>query len=501
MKTNVKLLMTAAALALCAGAASAQSVVKIGINDDPDTLDPALSPAFSTRVVLTTVCDKLFDITAEQEIVPQLVDTYEWSDDGTVLTLTLKPDLLFQDGEPLDAEALKYNLERSINLEGSLRKAELEGISDIEVVDNVTVKLNLDAPLPPLVSILADRSGIMLSPKQAEALGADFGSEPVCAGPFKFVSRVPQGRIIFEKFADYWDVDNIHFDRVEFLAVNDTTVRLSNLESGEFDIIERVSPTDVEQIKASDDLKLYTASEIGFGYVQFNVGNGEMGEKFKDVRLRQAVDSAIDYQALVDVAFDGLYEPGQQFIAPGSFYHDETREPKTRDIEKSKELLKEAGQENFSFTMLVRPDRDYQVPAQVMQSMLAEAGITMEIATTENVTQLQMARAGNFEAYMSFWSGRLDPDGNTFRFFTCGSAGNYMGYCNEEVDEYLTKARTVVDPAARKEFYKQALDIVYEEAPELSMWHRTLLAASRADIEGFELFSDGMVRLQGVSRN
>lgn len=487
-----------AALMLGTSLASAQTVMRIGLNDDPDTIDPALSQAFVTRLVLTTFCEKLFDITANLEIVPRLAESYEWSEDGLTLTIKLRPDLTFHDGEPVDAEAVKFNFERNMTIEGSFRRPELSGITGIEAVDATTVNVTLDAPSAPLVSILADRAGMMVSPKAAEELGENLGSNPVCAGPFKFVSRVPQGRIIFEKFDDYWDVENVHIDRVEMLAVNDPTVRLSNLQSGEFHIIERLSPTDVEQVESDPNLNLAMADEIGYGYVQFNVGNGPRAEKMADQRVREAIDLAIDREALVQVAFDGRYTAGDQVIAPGSFFHDE-RPVQARDVERARELLREADAEGFTFEMLVRPDRDFQVPAQVIQSMLAEAGIDMVINTTENVTQLEAARQGNFESYMSFWSGRIDPDGNTFAFFTCEAAANRMGYCNDEVTDLLTQARETTNPEERKALYKQGLDIMYHDRPNLSLWYRQLFAASRAEVEGFELFADGQVRLVGVT--
>src|SRR5690606_19335220 len=143
------------------------------------------------------------------------------------------PNVKFHDGEPMDAAAVQYNFERNMTLDGSFRKSELVGITGFEVVDPLTLKVKLDAPSAPLISILADRAGVMMSPKVAKELGANLGTNPVCAGPFKFVSRVPQGKIIFEADPNYWDKENIHVDGVEFLAVNDTTVRLANLQSGE----------------------------------------------------------------------------------------------------------------------------------------------------------------------------------------------------------------------------------------------------------------------------
>jgi peptide/nickel transport system substrate-binding protein len=164
----------------------------------------------------------------------------------------------------MDAEAVKYNFERNLTLQGSLRKTELISVKSVEAVDPVTVKVNLKEPQAPLPSILTDRAGMMISPKVGKELGDKFGNGPVCAGPFKFVSRVAQARIIFEKNPTYWDAANVHIDRVEFTPVNDSTVRLANLQSGQFDLIERVSPTDVAQIKADTKLKLTSAPDIGY---------------------------------------------------------------------------------------------------------------------------------------------------------------------------------------------------------------------------------------------
>ncbi len=502
MSVKTTTLIASLALLLSSSFASAETVMRIGLNDDPDAIDPALSQAYVTRIVLTTFCDKLFDIDKNLSVVPQLAESYEWSQDGLALTFKLKPNVVFHDGEPLNAEAVKFNIERNKTIEGTFRRPELAPIQSVDVVDPLTVRLNLDAPSASLVAVFSDRSGMMVSPKAADKLGVNFGSAPICAGPFKFVSRIPQGQIVFEKFADYWNVENVHIDRVEMTAVNDPTVRLSNLQSGQFDLIERLSPTDVSQVEGDPSLKLIRAADLGYGYVQFNVGNGPRSAKMKDQRVREAIDLSIDREALVQVAFDGAYVGADQVIPPASFYHDESRPLQKRDVERARQLLADAGQENFTFEMMVRPDRDFQVPAQVMQAMLAEAGITMIINTTENVTQLEASRQGNYESYMSFWSGRVDPDGNTFMFYTCNAGGpNRMGYCEPEVEKLLTQARQTLDPAARKAIYKQALDIKYHDRPDLSLWHRQLFMATSANVENYSLLPDGLIRLQGVTLN
>jgi len=227
-----------------AGVASAQTVLRIGLNDDPDALDPTISRAYVGRLVFAAFCDKLFDVTPDIKIVPQLATGYEWAAGGRSVVIKLRPGVKFHDGEPFNAEAVRFNIERHLSTPGSFRKSEIGEIKSVDIVNDLTVRFNLAEPLVPLIAALTDRSGMMISPKAARELGDKFGTRPVCAGPFKFVERVAQGKIVGERFADYWDKANIHVDRIEFVPIIDSTARLANLRSGDLQMIERVSPTD-----------------------------------------------------------------------------------------------------------------------------------------------------------------------------------------------------------------------------------------------------------------
>src|SRR6516164_793657 len=213
------------------GAASAQTL-RIALAEDPDILDPTLARTYVGRIVFAAMCDKLVDIGPELEIVPQLATEWQWTDGNKGLILKLCPGVKFQDGEPLDAAAVKFNIERHLSMPGSNRKSEISAVSRVELIDDHTVKLVLSAPYAPLLAQLTDRAGMMVSPKAALASGENFGSHPVCAGPFKFVERVAQDRIVLERFADYWDKDKIKLDRLVYLPIPDSTVRLANLRSG-----------------------------------------------------------------------------------------------------------------------------------------------------------------------------------------------------------------------------------------------------------------------------
>jgi len=246
----------AALAATCAIAAYPQQTLRIGLAEDPDVLDPTLARTFVGRIVFAALCDKLVDIDENLKIVPQLATSWEWSKDQKSLTMKIRPGVTFHDGEKLDANAVKFNIERHKTMPGSNRRGEIAPVTSVDVVDPMTVRLNLSAPFAPLLSQLADRAGMMVSPKAARAAGDKFGAHPVCSGPFKFVDRVAQGRITLERFPGYWDKAAIHFDKVTYEPIVDSTVRLANLKSGQLDFIERVAPSDMPGLKNDPKIKV-----------------------------------------------------------------------------------------------------------------------------------------------------------------------------------------------------------------------------------------------------
>src|SRR5215204_7526824 len=234
--------ITAAALLLSLPATvQAQTTLRIGLAEDPDILDPTTARTYVGRIVFASFCDKLFDIDEKLNIVPQLALSHETSADGKTVTIRLRPGVKFHDGEPLDAEAVKFSLERHLNSQGSFRRPELAALDTIEVVDPLTVRLLLKTPFSPLLSQLTDRAGMIVSPKAAKEAGDRFGQKPVCAGPFRFMERLQQDRIVVERFPDYWNKDNVHIDKITYVPIVDQTVRLANLKSGQLDLIERVA--------------------------------------------------------------------------------------------------------------------------------------------------------------------------------------------------------------------------------------------------------------------
>jgi peptide/nickel transport system substrate-binding protein len=495
--------IAAAAAALCfslATAVHAQTTLRIGLAEDPDILDPTLARTYVGRIVFASFCDKLFDIDDKVNIVPQLALSHETSADGKEVTIKLRPNVKFHDGEPFDAEAAKFSIERHLTMTGSFRKPELATVDHVDVVDPLTIKIVLKVPFSPLIAQLTDRAGMMVSPKAARAAGDKFGLHPVCAGPYKFVERVQQDRIVFEKFADYWNKDNVFIDKVVFLPLVDATVRLANLKSGGLDLIERVLATDIKAVQADPKLKLSTAIELGYQGMTLNIGKDKAkGPLSQSAKVRQALDLSIDREAINQVVFNGEVKPGNQWVNPDHPYYQKAFPIRPRDLARAKALLKEAGvTPPVSVDFMVPKGAEIEAVAQVIQSMVAETGFDMKIRVTEFATSLKQAEAGEYQAYLLAWSGRIDPDGNSYVFLHSDAPQNYSAWSNAEADKALDDARLVTDQGKRKAIYEKLTKLELDEEAILYLYHRRILIAHTTRLEGYQQMPDGLVRVTGL---
>jgi peptide/nickel transport system substrate-binding protein len=504
---NIPALLAAGLLALAvafptAPAAADPRTLRIGLNDDPDMLDPTLARTYTGRIVFAAMCDKLVDITPELDIVPQLATEWHWVDDDKGLILKLRQGVKFQDGEPLDAAAVKFSIERHLNMPGSNRKAEISAVSAVEIVDDHTVKLVLKTPFAPLLAALSDRAGMIVSPKAAQAPG-DFTAHPVCAGPYKFVERVAQDRIVLERFADYWDKDAVHFDRIVYLPIPDSTVRLANLQSGGLDLIERLAATDLATARGDSRLKVATSTGLGYQALSINLGNGPRAKNplGQDPRVREALELSLDRTALNDVVFNGVFTPGNQWVDPKNQFYVKSHPIPARDVAKAKQLLAAAGVPHAQATLLAANSTETLRAAQVIQTMAAEAGFDFKIEAAESISAIQASVDGKYEVYLNYWSGRTDPDGNLYNFTSCKGPPtlNITHYCNTAVDAALDTARSTEDTAGRLVQYAKAADQLQADRPLIYLWHPTWLFAMNSKLKGFAAYPDGLVRPQGLT--
>jgi peptide/nickel transport system substrate-binding protein len=483
------------ATSLLAPLAHAQTL-RIGMNNDPDVLDPTFSRTFVGTVVLTGLCDKLVDFDQHLNIVPGLATSYEWADSKTVV-FHLRPNVLFQDGEKMDAAAVKYTLDRDLSAQGSFRRSEISAMDHVEVVDPLTVRVVLKQPSSPFIAALTDRAGMMVSPKAAEAEGKDFALHPVCAGPFQFNERVAQDHITLDRFPKYWNAAAVHFDRVIYRPMTDSSVRLANLQANAVDLADIV-PTDAETVKRDPTLMLSMANGLGYGALTFNVAaNTPLG---RDPRIRRAIDLSIDRTALIQVVYNGMYAPNVQAVAADSPLHVDSVKSPTRDVAAARALLAQAGVPLPLHVQLVVANNPQALQvAEVLQSMLRDSGIDLQVNAMDFGTSLGVLMRGEYEMTFGGWSGLLDADSNLWTFLHTGGPLNVSRYSNAKVDDALDRARLTTDVAARRAAYADLWQQERQDLPMSYLWNPAYIYGHNKKVKGFQAYPDGLLRLQGVS--
>jgi len=474
--------------------------LRIGMRDDPDILDPTFSRTYIGTVIMTALCDKLVDFDAHLNLVPGLATAWEWADSQT-LVMHLRPNVSFQDGEPLNAAAVKYTLERHLTAQGSFRRSEIGAMDHVDVVDPLTVKVVMKTPFSPFVAVLTDRAGMMVSPKAAEAMGKEFGLHPVCAGPFKFTERVAQDHVTAERFPGYWYAGHIHLDRVTYRIVPDSSIRLANLKAGAVDLAD-VAPLDAASVAADPKLNIISVPSLGYGSLTINIGpnaaaNTPLG---RDPRVRAALEHSIDRDALNQVADAGMYTPNAQPTPALAPLYVPATNPPGRDVASAKALRKEAGVTTpltIPFTVANTP-QGLQV-AEIIQSMAAEAGFDIKVNAMEFGATLAAVNRGEFALSLGGWSGLLDTDSNAWSFLHTGGALNMARYNNPTVDSLLDEARTTTDLEKRRTAYAGVWNQVNTDHPVIYLWTPRNIIGVAKNVSGVSFLADGLLRLQDVT--
>ncbi len=495
-----KIILKIAATAglLLSGVAFAQTSLTIGLQDDPDQLDPARARTFVGRIVFASLCDKLVDITPDLKFVPQLATSWAWTDNKT-LKFTLRDHAVYHDGTPIDAASVKANLDRAKNLPDSNRKSELATLASVDAPDTRTVILHLTEPDASLLSQLSDRAGMMQSPASFDK---DPGKKPVCSGPYRFKERVQNDRIVLEKFPQYWDAADFHFDKLVFKPIPDATVRLNDLRAGGLDIAERIAPSDAQTVKDDPNLVFAPITGLGFQAISVNFSNGPRGaiNPFaKDARVRQAFDLAIDRDAINQVVGLGLYQPAYQPFPPASFAYDKKFDRKGNDVKKARALLKEAGFDRVKVEISFGTNTIMQQVMEMIQAMGREAGFDISLRPMEFAAlQSSMAR-GDFQLAQAGWSGRVDPSANVFQYVGCKGSLNDGKFCDKTMNQLLVDARVELDTNKRKVLYAQFLEQMQAKRPIFYTYYLPWTFALKKRVQGFVPYPDGLIRLKGVT--
>lgn len=463
--------------------------ISIGLTAYPITLDPVHSSAWFDRQVMFNVYDTLFQLGPHNVIEPDLVKSYQISKDGKTYTFHLQTGVQFQDGTPFNAAAVKFNLERGLG-KTSTSRSSLDDIVSIDTPNENTVVLHLKAPYSPLLSVLTDRPGMIVSPTAVQKEGSNYPNHPVGTGPYEFENAVKGDHITLVKNPHYWQAGLPKTPTIVFRAFSDPNVELTNLENGAVQIVDTIPPSQVANLQKNPQFTVIDKPSFGFAGYELNLKSGV----FQNKDLRQAVDRAINRSALVAVATSGTALPAYSPFGPSSPVYDKQEDtPPPQNAAEIAQLLAKGGQPNgFSFTLKTLPSD--KTNAETIQGMLAQYHINMKIEQIDAAGLGTAQQNGNFDMILAGWSGRLDPDQNTIQYFSTGAPLNFGSYSNPQVDALLNKAREQQSMANRKQTYAQVMNILHQDVPFIFLYHSTNLMAYSTKLQGFQYRSDGMIR-------
>jgi len=479
--------------------------ITFALENDVSNLDPMLSSLFVDRNIHYAMYDSLVRVDPKGNIIPWLAEKWETSSDGKTVTFTLRKDVKFQDGTAFDADSVKWNIERYKTTAGSQRTGDLSSVDTVTVVDASTVKFTLKSAFAPLLGALVDRAGMMVSKAVQTAMGADFTLKPFKAGtgPFILTEAVKTDHYTLEKNPNWWgkDADGNklpYLDKIIVRPIVDPDVRLTNLRTGNAQVINGISGKDVPAIKADSSL-IY--QEVGSFAWDSLIPNEAPGFVFNEKRYVKAVAMAIDRDEILQKGpAQGWGLVGYGPISPAHFAFDPSFKPWPKaDPDGAKKLVAEVGKGPLKFELLVQSGSAATLQqAQLIQAQLAKADITAEIKTQlfNDIVTLQQAHKHLGMTNVG-WSGRLDPDGNTYDFVVTGKPNNDSAYSNAKVDELMNQQRTESDPAKRKALLLQAQQIYVVDDPS-RVWLGFTVSpiVTVKNLLGFTAYPDRIPRFQ-----
>lgn len=492
-RRHLATLLLAGAIPFAALPASAQDgkPLAVGLVSDPVTLDPALMASFFEISVQYNLHEPLVHVTPDLKIEPGLAN-FEIPDPLTY-RFTLRPNLTFHDGTTLDAAAVKVNFDRMLDpATASPRRSELSPIASVEVTGALSFTIKLKEPYAPLLQVLANRAGMMVSPSALKSLGADFATKAVGAGPYKVVSWTKNSELVLERFPGYWRGAPA-IERIVFRPISDETVRLTNLRSGTVQLVDAVPAQAVGQLSREANITLKQAPGLGFNAFSFNTTK----PPFNDARVRQAFTMAVDKQAVQRAVYFGTGSVAHGAIPPSmAWAHDANFTPYKPSADGARKLLQEAGgTAPVPVTITVTNSPAQVRTAEVLQAQANQAGFKVDIKQIDATSLISVLRQKDFDLCMSPWSGRTDPDGNIFNYFTKSGPNNFMGYQSDQVTSLLEKARSAPEQGQRAALYREAEQQIAKDAPMLFLTFPATIQASVKSLDWLQ-YPDGAFRLQ-----
>jgi len=484
---------TTAAAAATGGTPKKGGTLKMVFSTEIIGIDPHGASSGNDRTVYTAVYNALVAPDKNLKIVPDLAESWTTPDDKTYI-FKLRPGVKFHDGTDCDAAAVKKNFDYILDpANASPRKTEIDTIQEVTAPDPLTVKLSLKTAYAPLLSIISDRAGYIVSPTARAKFGKDYIRNPVGTGPYQFVEWVKDDHATFKRFDGYFEKDVAYLDQIIYKPIPDSTVALTNLKTGNVDFLFGIDPKDTDDVKGTKSLSYLEGPGVGYSGFWVNVTKGPLATK----ALREAMSLAIDREELLAAAYFGIGAIANGPVPPSSWAYDASVPVVKRDTKAAKAKLAEGGQPN-GFKMTLKASNtplDAKI-TQLVQAQLKEVGIDVQIQALEFGALLKVGEQNDFDALSLGWSGRIDPDGNIEPIFQTKGAFNYGKYSSPEVDSLVAQGRQVADQGQRKAIYQQLTKKVNDDVAYIFTRFAPSTYATGNYVKGFEVTPDGLARFK-----
>lgn len=483
-----------------------EKVLIFGRGGDSVSLDPGHEDDGESMVVCEMIYDTLVQFAeGKTDLEPGLAESWDISDDGLVYTFHLRSGVTFHDGTPLTADAVVFSFERQRDpghpfhgVGGAYKYWGNMGMSDIvatvEKVDDLTVRFTLAHLEAPFLANLAMPFCSIVEPAAVEKWGEDFGRHPVGTGPFAFESWEPKQKIVLRKNASYWGGAPA-LDAVIYRVIPESNTRLLELRGGRIHGFDNPSPFQVKGVEGVAEVEVLTQPGMNVGYLAMNTQK----KPFDDVRVRRAVNYAIDKRALIERLYGGMGLAAKNPLPPSVWGYDDTIEDFPHDVEASKALLAEAGfPDGFDTTLWAMPNpRPYMPsPDKVAESLiadLAEVGIRAKMVTYDWATYLDKTESGEHDMALMGWSGdNGDPDNFLYILLskdaTTAPATNIAFWRDDEYSDLVARAKEVTDRAERARLYAKAQRVFHEQVPWVPLAHSVQVVLVRSEVRNLVLY-------------
>ncbi|MGW1442022.1 glutathione ABC transporter substrate-binding protein GsiB [Serratia rhizosphaerae] len=470
----------------------------IAVASNFTSLDPYDANDTLSQAVAKSFYQGLFGFDKDMKLVNVLADGYQVSDDGLSYTIKLHPGVKFHDGTDFNAEAVKANLDRASNPDSHLKRYNLfKMIDKTEVIDPLTVKIVLKTPFSAFINNLAHPAAAMISPAALKQYGKQIGFHPVGTGPYQFETWNQTDFVKVKKFAGYWKAGQPKLDSITWRPVVDNNTRAAMLQTGEADFAFPIPYEQAKVLEKNAKLNLVVAPSIQQRYISMNVTQ----KPFDNPKVRQALNYAINKEALIKVAFAGYAAPAQGPLPP-TIDFAARYQPWPYDPAKARELLKEAGYPNgFSTTLWSSHNHSTaQKVLQFTQQQLAQVGVKVKVTAMDagqraaQVESVGVKDTGVRMFYTGWSASTGEADWALSPLFASQAAPpkqfNTAFYSNPQVDKDLSDALATTDRSKKQQLYKDAQDRIWADAPWIFLATERLLSANSKQLSGFYVMPD-----------